>query len=83
MYQQHHEGQCYAVQGDGCGVWQHDTCVGIGEAQSLPRAFHCELCRAALADPFWVCRCSSVNSPRTNSSGDSHMFTLTFMLTVQ
>jgi len=41
------------VQGDGCHVWQHDACVGVGEAQSLPRAFHCELCRAALADPFW------------------------------
>ena len=41
------------MQGDGCRVWQHDACVGIGEAQPLPRAFRCELCRAALADPFW------------------------------
>ena len=42
------------MQGDGCRVWQHDACVGIGEGQPLPRAFHCELCRATLADPFWV-----------------------------
>ena len=41
------------VQGEGCRVWQHDTCVGIAEGQPLPRVFHCEQCRAALADPFW------------------------------
>ena len=34
-------------------MWQHDTCVGIGEGAPLPPSFHCELCRAALADPFW------------------------------
>ena len=43
----------HMVQGEGCGVWQHDTCIGIGEGAPLPRSFHCELCRAALADPFW------------------------------
>lgn len=34
-------------------MWQHDGCVGIEAAKPLPVIFHCELCRAARADPFW------------------------------
>lgn len=46
---------CCAVvlQGELCGVWQHDSCVAIQASQPLPQVFHCEMCRAGRADPFW------------------------------
>ena len=42
------------VQGEGCGVWQHNSCVGISTgAGILPQRFFCESCTVARADPYW------------------------------
>lgn len=36
-----------------CGYWQHRDCLGIASHGPQPANFHCEDCRARLADPFW------------------------------
>eukprot|EP00898_Chlorokybus_atmophyticus_P007112 jgi/Chlat1/7401/Chrsp6S07487 len=42
------------VQCDGCGVWVHCSCFGLGAVESdLPAQYYCDVCRAARADPFW------------------------------
>jgi len=34
----------FTIQCDGCLVWQHAICVGIGK-ESVPESYFCEICR--------------------------------------
>lgn len=64
--------QCRAA---GCGVWQHANCVGVGgDAQPAGGPFHCELCRAKRADPFWeVLEAVEIMAPARLNSNNKHM----------
>ncbi len=36
-----------------CQVWQHCSCVGLGEGKATPELYYCELCQPQL-HPFSV-----------------------------
>ncbi len=64
--------QCRAA---GCGVWQHANCVGVaGDTQPAGGPFHCELCRAKRADPFWeVLEAVEIMAPARLNSNNKQM----------
>ena len=46
-----HRGRMVQCRSPDCRVWQHEDCMRVPPAGAAE--YHCELCRARLADPFW------------------------------